>query len=186
MTESETFENQDFTQKSLMGSDFDSCEFVGCNFTEAHLGGKKFLECTFRNCEMSGVKVRDTAFRECTFSDCKLMGVNFDVCNTFLLAMDFKACRMDLSNFFSVDLTQSQFNECSLVEADLCGANLKGVSMTNCKLSGTLFDQTNFEKADLSGCSDILINPSANRIIGLRLDKDQLNGLLRSFKLKIN
>lgn len=74
MIESEIYKDQDFTSTPLRGSDFDSCEFIGCIFSEVQLGGKKFLECTFHNCEMSGVKVQDTAFRECTFSDCKLMG----------------------------------------------------------------------------------------------------------------
>lgn len=100
--------------------------------------------------------------------------------------MEYNTCRMDLSNFFNVDLTQSHFIECSLVEADLCGANLKGVTMTSCKLAGALFDQTNLEKADLSGSTDLLINPSANKITGMRIDPDQLSRLLAGYQLKIN
>lgn len=186
MIESQTFENQDFTTEPLRGTDFDACEFISCNFAEVQLGGKKFLECTFRNCEMSGAKLQNTAFRECVFEDCKLLGVHFDVCNTFLLAMKFTHCRMDLANFFQLDLTSSEFVECSLVEVDFGEAEMKGISLTSCKLAGAMFDNTNLENADLSGSTDLLISPSSNRITGMRVDSDQLRGLLHAYKLKVN
>lgn len=166
-------------------ADFELCTFENCSFSEATISHLSFTECTFENCDFSGVKVIATAIQECEFISCKMLGINFENCSDFLFQLNCKDCTLDFSTFYKVDLRLSQFTSCQLNQVDFTEANLTGISLKNCELAGTIFQQTNLSNVDFSTATNYNIHPEQNKIKGAIFSNEGVKGLLQSYSIKI-
>lgn len=186
MTTDKDFVNIDFKSLKSNGKEFDNCTFTNCNFSDSHLSNFQFTECVFDQCNLSMAVVANTTFQECTFDQCKLVGIAWEVCNSFLLSLEFNFCQLNLGSFFKLNLKNSRFSHCELQEVDFSQSNLEGVTLEHCELKNAIFDASNLQKTNFKTASNFRIDPEANRMKGAKFSADGLVGLLDKYQLNIS
>lgn len=172
-----------FTGNELGADAFAHAEFEQCTFRSgqwmgADLTNARFTACTFEQCDLSNAVITGAGFRDVDFKGCKLLGLQFDQCNTFLLAMRFDHCRLDFASFRSLVLKGTRITACGLVEADFSGTDLRKAVLVDSDFTGAVFDGTNLEAADLRDARNFIIDPERNRIKAARFSLHGLPGLL--------
>jgi len=184
-SEDEYFLSVDFNKHPVANGEYDNCTFENCNFRDFNLSDFNFEECIFKNCELSNAKIANTAFKTVLFENCKLIGLQFNECNSFLLAFKFIDCQLNLSSFYRLKLENTIFKDCSLPEVDFSETDLSESTFSNCNFLGAMFGNTNLEKTDFSSSSDFLIDPENNRIKGAKFTLTGLPGLLNKYQIKV-
>jgi uncharacterized protein YjbI with pentapeptide repeats len=182
----QTYEAVDFTKTALAKATYECCLFHGCYFSGLQLSSYRFLQCRFEHCDLSNVVVGGTAFQEASFEDCKLIGIDFSHVSTFLLALEFVRCQLDLSDFSGLNLPNTAFGGSRLREVDFSNTALKASDLSGCDLERTTFEQTDLREADLREALHLDIDPGRNRIQKARLTMADLTGLLRKYQLRID
>ena len=119
------------------------------------------------------------------FKTCKLLGSHFDNCNTFLFAVGFEDCILNLSSFYKLNLKNTKFINCSLHEVDFTEANLSHSTFDNCDLRGATFDHSIIEKVDFRTSFNYIIDPENNRIKKARFSSSGIAGLLNKYNIEI-
>src|SRR5215217_1784785 len=109
LNQNKTFENIDFSEKSLSEREFIKCEFINCNFSKSSLGHNDFIDCLFKNCNLSMATLQNTGLNNIKFIDCKLMGLDFSVSNSFSFSINFQGCILDYSTFLRRKLKKTNF-----------------------------------------------------------------------------
>lgn len=183
--EDRTFTGADLRPEAFTGIEFEHCTFRSGQWMAADLRHARFSDCIFEQCDLSNARVTGAGFRTVVFKGCKLLGVQFDQCNTFLLAMHFENCRLDLSSFRSLALRGARFTACSLVEADFSGSDLGKASFADSDLAGAIFDRTVLEGTDLREARNFTIDPEHNRVKGALFSLHGLPGLLMRYGIKV-
>lgn len=181
-----TFENIDFTTKSLEKADYEACCFNNCSFLNADLSNIRFTDCKFTGCDLSTAKLVKTAFQNIKFKDCKLLGLHFDHCSDFLFEVDFENCTLNLSSFYQRKLKKTRFKICALQEADFAEADLSQAVFDNCDLTKAVFENTVLEKADFRTSFNYSINPEMNKIKKARFSLPGVIGLLDKYDIEID
>ena len=92
---------------------------------------------------------------------------------------------MDYCTFFGTKLNKTVFKKCSLRETDFTEANLSMAQFPESDLLGTIFSNTNLEKTDFRGATNLSIDPQYNKMKGAKLHSFQLEGLLYKYGLEI-
>jgi len=181
----QTIANSNYTRQPFPVGEYEKCTFMNCTFTNSDLSDAVFIACEFRRCDLSLVKVVNTAFRVVKFQDCKILGVRFEVCNNFLLALEFENCNLDLTSFYKLRIRGTIFRSCSLHEADLTEADLTQSVFEYCDLAGATFGHTILEGADFTTAGNFSIDPENNRLKKARFSAVGLAGLLYKYNLEI-
>lgn len=183
--QNQTFESIDYSEQSLVNTEFANCKFINCNFSKSDLSHIDFMDSTFKNCNLSLAVLRNTGLKNIRFIGCKLMGLDFSACNSFLFAMNFEDCILDYSTFIYKKLKKTNFTDCSLKEADFSNTDLSLAIFKNCDLSGATFVESILEKTDFRTSRNYAFDPSENRIKGTKVSQAALAGLLGKFDLSI-
>ena len=68
---------------------------------------------------------------------------------------------------------------------DFTEANITGLTLENCDLSGAIFDHTTLEKADLRTAFNYSIDPENNRIKMAKFSLQGIAGLLHKYNIDI-
>jgi uncharacterized protein YjbI with pentapeptide repeats len=168
------------------GEVLDGVELEGCRFERSVLEGAVLRGCTFRECEFVGcnlnrVDVTGSRFVDCTFVDCTALAVTWSRAAEAALSSrpwDFERCRLDLASFQEAALAGSRLVDCSLREADFGGADAQRVDFGGSLLGGAVFVSTDLREASLLGATGYALDPSENRVRGLRVDAVGAAGLL--------
>jgi fluoroquinolone resistance protein len=180
------FSNMNFTEKPLPVGDYENCRFNNCNFQHTDLSGIGFTDCVFTDCNLGMVKLVKTAFRNIRFHNCKLLGLHFEDCNSFLFAVAFDDCMLQLASFYQMSIKNTVFKHVNLREADFTEADLTGAIFEDCDLANAIFDHTVLEKADLRGAVNYTIDPAQNRIRKAKFSTSGIAGLLYKYDIEIN
>ena len=178
------FESLSTVEKLGIGI-YEACQFKHCNFQEQAINNYQFINCSFRHCNLSLVACHQTSFRGLYFEDCKMTGIHFEHCKPFLLALRFENCQLDLSSFYGLELSGTDFGRSSMKEVDFANANLSQANLRDCNLSGALFENTELEAADFSHALNYRINPTINHMKNACFTRDGLEGLLQELHIKI-
>jgi len=181
----QTFKSINFNQTTLQKGSYENCQFLDCNFATVSLAGSKFIDCQFADCDFSNAKLTETGIQNSAFEACKLIGLRFDSCVFFLFAGTFKNCRLDFSSFYRVDLTKSNFEDCSLKGVDFASANLSKVALKKCDLTNAIFEQTNLVETDFSTAINFNIEPTDNQLSKAKFSVYGLPNLLKKYNLTI-
>jgi uncharacterized protein YjbI with pentapeptide repeats len=180
------FEKANVSEQPLTAGEYERCTFTGCDFTESDFADIHFIECSFETCNRSLVRLKKTSFRDVVFKDCKMLGTRFYQANEFGLAFRFDGCILDHSSFYQMNIKNTVFRNCRIVEADFTQAELTGATFEDCDLSGTLFENTVLEKADLRSAIHYAINPQTNKIKKAKFSAHGLAGLLHQYDIEID
>lgn len=181
--EDETFED---IKTPLEKGNYEYCTFINCDLNKVDLSHINFIDCEFTSCNLSNCPVGNTSFKNVRFDQCKLLGIDFFNANAFLFQVHVNESSLDFSSFYDMDLRKSSFDNCSLNTVDFTNANLEKIALTNCNLVHALFDKTNLSRANLSGSTNFVIDPSINNISEAIFDRESLLGLLTKHNLTIN
>lgn len=184
--EDKKFADLDLAGAGLADREYIACEFSGCDLSKADLTGTIFSDCIFYGCNLSLAKTANTGLKTVQFTESKLVGIDFSQCGEFLFDAVFNDCNLDYSSFFKRKLKNTVFTGCSLKEVDFTAADLTGAKLDDCDLMGTVFVQTNLEKADLRTARNYSFDPELNRMRGARLSSLGLAGLLGKYEIRID
>ena len=182
----QSFNQTDFTEQDLSGSEFDTCQFHDCNFARVNLTDVKFIECVFENCDLSLATLNNTALRDYRFTNCKLLGLRFDECNAFGFEIAFDGGILDVASFFKLSLKKMHFKNLRLHGTDFTESDLTEAVFENCDLQDAIFDQTNLEKADFRTSVNYSIHPETNRIRDAKFSASGISGLLERYDIEID
>ena len=137
------------------------------------------------DCDFSLATMLNTGLNDVRFVDCKLLGVQLEVCNPFLLSVDFENCFMKLSVFQKLKLKKTKFKNCNLQEADFSEADLSAAVFENCDFNRAIFHRTLLEKADFRSSFNYSIDPENNRIKKAKFSSAGVVGLLDKYGIDI-
>ncbi len=181
----QTFEKQDYTTLHLAKGEYEGCVFNACNFNASNLSNINFIDCTFTNCNLSTASLGNTGLRNVIFSDCKMLGMHFENCNTFLFAVSFTKCYLNLSSFYKCNMKKSVFISCSLHEVDFTECDLSAASFLHCDFHLSVFGNTILEKADLRTSFNYTLDPELNKIKKAKFSLQGSTGLLHKYNIEI-
>ena len=181
----EVYKGINFSQKSLPATEFEACEFLDCNFSKVNLENITFIDCTFADCNFSNAQLKNTGFKTAHFKNCKLIGLRFDLCNPFLLVLNFNDCILTYASFYKLSIKESRFIKCNLENADFTLADVSKGTFEDSNLKNAVFDQTNLTESNFRTAINFRIDPELNKIRGASFSKDNLEGLLDKYQIKI-
>lgn len=184
-TEGTIFEKQDYTSRALNKGDYENCTFNYCDFSSGNLSGINFINCNFNHCNLSLAKINQASFRNVNFEHCKLLGLHFEFCNDFLFEVNFDNCLLNLSSFYKLKMKKTRFIHCEMHEVDLTNTDLTLAVFEDCDLMGSIFEETNLEKADLRGAHNFSIHPEMNKLKKAKVSQSNLSGFLHRYELII-
>ncbi|NQT60515.1 MAG: pentapeptide repeat-containing protein [Bacteroidetes bacterium] len=118
----------DFSAKDLTNKSFYDCTFQSCNFSDAILNESDFEDCLFLECNLTNPKIQQAKFTNVHFENCKLMGLILYKCNQFSLEVSFKRCKISSCNFSDVNLKNTEFIECNMIDKSLLCKLKKAIS----------------------------------------------------------
>jgi len=176
---------EDIQNKELAIADYESCSFNNCDLSNADLSKRVFLDCEFTTCNLSSAKLYKAAFKTIKFKDCKLLGLHFEDCDDFLFEVGFENCQLNLSSFYKMKIKKIRFKNCNLSEVDFIESDLSNAIFDTCDLTGTRFENTILEKADLRTSYGYSINPELNKIKKARFSIHGIAGLLDKYDIEI-
>lgn len=156
------------------------CTIDGVDLQGLSLKNSTFSECRFVNCNLSSVNIGDTRLQSVQIEACKMMGVNFSTCSD--LGFKIEAVDSDFSHsiFYQKNLRKCLFADCNFTEADFEEADLSGAILKGSNLLSATFERTNLEGTDLADSYHLLLDPLANRVKGMQVSRDALEGLVKS------
>ncbi len=200
--------------EGLGGSRWTRCRFPGSDAVGVSLREALFTACTFydaetrqgfafRFCDLSLASFAEcnmsvTQMRGCTgfglrFEDCLLQGSTVEatpfsraVGRRTVNQVSFSRCRMTDAVLDRLDLSSSEWSECSLRNASLRESDLSNAVLRQCDLTGADLD-----RADLRGCDlrDSTLTgfdlTALKAYAGLTVSADQQHHLLRSLGIEV-
>lgn len=184
--EDREFKSINFIENPLEKGDYEHCTFISCDFSKVDLSHFSFVDCQFEKCRFNLAKIYQTTIREVIFTECNLIGLHFERANTSMFSAHFLSSQLDVSSFVKMPLRMCKFEKSKLKEVDFTSADLRSVSFDECDLMGTVFNNTNLEKADFRTAYNFNIRPDSNKLSKARFSKYGLEGLLRSFDIRID
>jgi uncharacterized protein YjbI with pentapeptide repeats len=174
------FRDTNFDQAALLETplkkgEYENCVFKGCDLSSQDLTELKFFDCRFEAVNLSTAKIVKSVFTDVSFSNCKMLGLLFETCNEFGFSVSFNGCNLSHSSFFGKKMKTTLFRNCQLADVDF----------SECDLSGSKFENTNLEKADLRSAYNFQIDPEMNKLKKAKFSVPGLPGLLSRYDLVI-
>ncbi|MCB0839781.1 MAG: pentapeptide repeat-containing protein, partial [Bacteroidetes bacterium] len=140
-----------------------------------------FRECHFEQCNFTNTNVSGVAFQEVQFSGCKLLGIDFHDIRPMRLDMFFRETRLELCLFHGLNLSDTSFLKCEIIESEFMDTNLSQADFTESDLSRSRFRNANLQKAQFQTARNYRINPTENELKGARFSRMEIEGLLKDF-----
>lgn len=187
------FVNEDFSERNLTVSSFDSCVFEHCSFAQSTLENCSFTNCVFRDCNLLLLKIPNTNFNDVVFERCDMIGVDWTVARWYRSArktkqnfpISFLACRLDHGVFIGLDLTNIVFDDCSVKEAFFEDASMENAVFRTCDLKGTTFNHTYLKAADFASAKNYDIDIRQNNISRAKFSLPEAMSLIYSLDIEL-
>lgn len=194
-------EDRTLTDMSLIQFDFSYAKLNGSNLSNSVLNKASFYYADMRGTNLSGCELNNTDFRE---ADCSSIVLD----HAIMHASSTDNAVFNYCNMTSIMLSETKFNDCSLVnsalegahinvctfqDCNISGSNSRAVRMSKCKIGASGFTNTDFRHCTLSECtvsgsdfsastfSESTINNttiSESLFIGVKLDRSDMMSLV--------
>ena len=147
-----------------------------------------FLECTFVGCDLTLARMGGATVRGTRFEDCRLLGVDLGAWRADGLGIEaaFVACDLDRAQAHHVDLRACTFEGGRARASAWTGADLRGVAFDGVDLTGARFEGCDLRDADLRGARGYRLDPTRNRVAGLRVALPEAATLLAELGLRLD
>ena len=180
------FSGEQFAPDSLLDRCFFDCTFEQCLFHEMNLKKSRFSDCTFKGCSLQLPKFDGCRLQGVLFDESKIVGADFFTCDekffsiqcrkSILVGCNFSNMKMKQFIFSGSKLTDCQFLDTVLIEADF----------RECNLQGALFHHADLSKADFRDATNYAINPQSNSVKKARFSAPEALSLLEYFDVDIH
>jgi uncharacterized protein YjbI with pentapeptide repeats len=187
--DSDSFENQTFSDLDIQGQDIADKEFYRCTFKNAKLGltrwpSTRLEECVFDDCDLVGMAPSGVSYRGVEFRRSRLMGVDWtDVASNPDLT--FIECNLRYVSFVGTNLRKLHFEKCLIIEGNFINAELIEAVFHDCDFTGTAFDKCDLSKADMFDARGLFVDPAKNRVKGLRVPVETAVMLALALGMKV-
>lgn len=165
--------------------EFFNCQFNNCNFERMDFSNYVFDRCVFNGSNLALANVTNGKLMNVVFNDCKVEGVRFDLCDRFILEINFDRCLLRNCSFTDLNLKKCRFENSQILESDFYKSKLMEASFQGSVLSKTVFAECDLTKADFQDASDFIIDPTINKLKKAVFSSNELAGLLRHLDLVI-
>jgi hypothetical protein len=147
----------------LSGAQVDEAEIEQCRLTRVGLAGGNFRHLTVVDSVIDHGDWANAVFESCGLrrvhlKESRMTGMTF--INGMVRDIEFRDCKLDLTNWRANTFTTVHFVGCELSGADFAGADLRGVLFERCGLTGAQFSNAKasgarFLDCDLAGIGGI-------------------------------
>ncbi|EKE01628.1 MAG: hypothetical protein ACD_21C00088G0003 [uncultured bacterium] len=186
----QVFENLDCSSKTIQNKLFEKCEFKRCNFDKASLLNCRFVDCEFAHCALNTTIITNSAFSDVVFDNSKMMGINWPPAKWPQIRLSglisFYSCNISHSNFFGMNLSEVNIQDCKAIDADFREADLSRSNLTNTDFHQSLFIRTKLTEADFSGAINYSIDMTLNDVKKATFTFPDCINLLQHFEIQIN
>lgn len=184
-----SFKQLGLAQGRYRDIEFEDCLFSDCDFSDASFQNCRFNQCRFERCNLSLAVFSGSRLFGVTFVESKLIGVDWTRADWPGFHVDFELafqqCILNDSSFYGLTMHQLAMTECRVQEVDFRHGDFSGASLTQCNFSGSLFVQTNLNRADFSGSEGFNINVLENSLKGARFSRFDALSLLESLGIEL-
>ncbi len=168
---------------------FDHCRFENCNFTDTKFLNCKFYDCEFVNCNLNNIDVRNCLFTEVVFDKSKMLGVNWTKAKWPLIKLTSPIkiyhCNISYSSFFELGLTEITIESCRVHEVDFRGCDLTHAILVDSDFTGSQFQHTKLNHADLTDAANYSIDIRTNDIKNAKFSFPDVMALLDYLEIDI-
>jgi uncharacterized protein YjbI with pentapeptide repeats len=179
------FENIDLRDEPFYGLEFCNCTFNKCNFSGATFEKCQLEDCVFTDCNLSLIKPKQSSFVDVDFKSCKAIGINWADAAT-PVRINFRACSIDSSSFFDLNLSMIVMSDCRAREVDFSEANLSKGTFTATDFLNSRFANTNLTQSDFRNATHYNINPNSNRLKKTKFSTTEALSLLSVFDIELD
>ena len=158
--EAEEFDGASWYQVSLEGVDLsgarvEEAEIEQCRLTRVGLSGAEIRHLTVVDSVIDHADLANAVFESCGLrrvhlEENRMTGMTF--IDGMVRDVEFRDCKLDLSNWRANTFTSVHFAQCDLSGADFGGADLRGVVFTECGLEGAQFSHAKAKGARFLDC----------------------------------
>ncbi len=180
----EEFAGLDVSGVELRDRVFEDCTFRACRFVGAMLPETRFVGCRLEDCDLSGAVLAGASFHETHFLRCRLRGVDFSAAASWRLPR-FRDCVLDEAGLIGVELPGLVLRGGSARTACFQGARLRKADFRDLDLTGAVFGGTDLREADLRGATGYALDPTANRVTGMRVTWPEAAALVEALGVRL-
>ena len=185
LAEGKVFRDIDLRGGQISDRVFRECTFSNVTLAEVRLRDCRFEDCIVRLSDWTMAKVYGTALRGVKFEGSKLMGIDWSDGHRSLDA-SFKECVLDYCSFARIDLRKCTFKDCRMLEVNFSEANLTESDFSGSSLDRSRFQRTNLSRANLTGASNLLFNPTDNKVKGAVISLDAAVGIVAAMGMTVS
>ena len=122
----QTFEDVDFTTAEqmhrLVETQYEHCAFIRCSWS-----GARLQQCTFDQCQLIDCDLASAELTEVIFTNCQFAQEDLSQATSFRFATVYRS-KVLQGDFSGVDLSNSLWHDCHLIECRARALNAKGFS----------------------------------------------------------
>jgi uncharacterized protein YjbI with pentapeptide repeats len=178
------FKNIAYTDNVISEREFVSCIFENCVLTKLTFEDCYFENCVFKDSDLTMMNVKGSSFRDVKFEGCKILGVLWDEVATPIM-VNFDECALSFSSFFGLSLKKIKIEKCIAKEVNFSEADLTQASFKDSDLGGSVFLNTNLNKANFESAHNYFLNINSNKIKGALFSMPEVVSLLTGLGIKI-
>jgi uncharacterized protein YjbI with pentapeptide repeats len=184
-----SFEAQVFTQVDVPAAVLDGKEFYRCTFRGAKLQQSRWSrslleDCSFDTCDLSGALLNQLALRKVEFRQCKLIGIDWSKLGNYP-EVSFVECNLRYAAFGDLELAKTHFERCAMQECSFIRTKLGHAVFEACELADARFDGCDLRAASFTQSQGVLVDPTKNKVQGMKMPLTSAILLAASFGIKI-
>lgn len=149
---------------NFVGADLTDATFTSCDFNNAVLRAARMSQVSFTGCKLTGADLSDVTATDAHFEETLLVGAK-------LASFSFRKQQLKRIDFSHADLNKADFRE----------SEFNGCSLRDANLAGARFDKADLRGADLGGLRLI----DARLFRGATISREQAGHLLAELGLRL-
>lgn len=169
------------------GMTLEGVRLEGLDLSEARLPDLTLIECALEGVDLTLADLTGAEMRGVRFEACRLLGVDVGAWRDEGLGLEVVLRDCDLTHLQAseLDLRAWTFAGGRAPGATFAGCDLRGVSFAGCDLGGAHFARCDLREADLRGATGYVIDPTANRVRGLRASVPEALSFLGALGIEV-
>ncbi|GAM56753.1 mcbG-like protein [Vibrio ishigakensis] len=184
-----TFKNLELTEEIIEHSEFEECQFIGCDLSSSQFKHCRFINCDFIESNLSLLNLSYSRLSGVGFRECKMVGIDWTSINWPSYHADFelsfKHCVLNDNSFFGLTLNNLHLEECKMHDVDFREGDFTESNITYCDLTGAQFMKSNLQGCDFTESSNYAINPFENNIKEAKFSRWEAFSLLECMGIEL-
>ncbi len=171
-------------KETVIGKDFEECEFESCMFVDCRFEKCRFITCKFNDCILSAINPVGSRFIDVKFTKSKVIGIDWTKTHK-IQELVFNNCQINYSNFKLLKLPKIKITGCEAKEVDFIETDLTGGDFKNTDFEKSLFFKANLTEADFKGARNYFIDVKNTTLKQTRFSMPEAVSLLSGLDIII-